>query len=235
MATFFLTELQFNSILETELTNLLNESINNGKGIEGLKQTIKKCLIAGVAVTAIISAISKSGLPNREKELLANIVKEENSVDSIFQKKVEACRNYMAYALKNQNFTLESTELKPEKLVKAAADSSFDLPFLMAVAHLESCFGATNLAKKTGSVFSQGLWSNGSVHCTFDDPNDSVDGYLALLASHYLIDGKTIYDLMTPGKFVNELGKRYAQDPNYENKVKSIRNRIIKMYPELES
>ena len=55
------------------------------------------------------------------------------------------------------------------------------------------------------------------------------------MASHYLIDGKTIYDLMTPGKFVNELGKRYAQDPNYENKIKSIRNRIIKMYPELES
>lgn len=235
MAKLILTESQFNSIWENELTQLINESVNNGKGIEGIKQTIKKCLIAGVAITAIISAISKSGLPNREKELLAKLVKGENPVDTIFQKKVDACRNYMAYALKNQNFTLDSTELKPEKLVKAAADSSFDLPFLMAVAHLESCFGATNLAKKTGSVFSQGLWSDGSIHCTFDDPNDSVDGYLALMASHYLIDGKTIYDLMTPGKFVNELGKRYAQDPNYENKIKLIRNRIIKMYPELES
>ena len=38
-------------------------------------------------------------------------------------------------------------------------------------------------------------------------------------------------DLLKPGNFVNGVGNRYASDKKYESKVKSIRNRIIKMHP----
>lgn len=231
-----LTESQFNSLLlEERMEQLLRGAINESKNINDLKKTIKRCLGAGVAVATIISAISKSGLPNEEKQMLTDLVTntEMVKVDSTFQKKVDACANYMAYALKNQGYSTASTELKPETLVQVAQDSQFDLPFLMAVAHQESCFGASHMAKKTGSVFSEGLWSDGTVHTTYSDPNDSVQGYINLLNNHYLVDGKTIFNLMEPGKFVNEIGKRYAKDPKYEGKIKSLRNKIIKMYPEL--
>ena len=36
MAKLILTESQFNSIWENELTQLINESVNNGKGIENV-------------------------------------------------------------------------------------------------------------------------------------------------------------------------------------------------------
>ena len=139
----------------------------------------------------------------------------------------------MEYALANQHYTLESTDLKPETLVKASIERNFDLPFLMAVAHQESCFGATPRAQRTNSVFSEGSWDNGKNTVTYSDPNESVYGYIDLMNRSYIVNGKTLFDLLLPGAFVNGIGKRYASDENYENKIKSLRNRIIKKYPEL--
>ena len=139
----------------------------------------------------------------------------------------------MEYALKNQNFTLNSTGLKPETLVKASMECNFDLPFLMAVAHQESCFGATPRARRTNSVFSEGAWDNGSDKVKYSDPNESVYGYIDLLNNSYLVNGKTLFDLLKPGSFVNGIGKRYASDKAYEQKIKSIRKRILQKYPEL--
>ena len=139
----------------------------------------------------------------------------------------------MRYALDNQGFSEKSTRLRAETLVKACDENGFDLPFIMAAAHLESCFGATNRAQLTNSVFSEGCWDNGKNKVRYSDPNESVYGYINLLKRSYLVNGKTIKDLMIPGKFVNGLGKRYASDKNYERKLKNVRNRIISMYPEL--
>lgn len=231
-----LTESQFNKIVADEqLAQFLCESLDESKNIDSLKAKIKKALMYGVAAATIISAISKLGLNDVEKEKLAEFVNNENVVDTLFQKKVKACEKYMAYALKNQGFSLESTGLKPETLVKASDEKGFDLPFLMAAAHQESCFGATSRAKRTNSVFSEGCYDNGKNAVTFADPNQSVDSYIDLINNHYAIGDKSLLDLLSPGKFVNELGKRYAKDPRYESKIKSIRDRIIKMYPELNS
>ena len=139
----------------------------------------------------------------------------------------------MEYALNNQNYTMDSTDLKPETFVRASIERGFDLPFLMAVAHQESCFGATPRAQRTNSVFSEGSWDDGSDKTTYSDPNESVYGYIDLLNRSYIVNGKTLFDLLTPGAFVNGIGKRYASDINYEQKIKSLRNRILKKYPEL--
>ena len=48
----------------------------------------------------------------------------------------------------------------------------------------------------------------------------------------YIVNGKTLLTL-APGAFVNGIGKRYASDANYENKIKNLRNRNYKKYPEL--
>ena len=207
-----LTEEQLNLLLQTEgVARLLQESLGDSKKLENLKKIIRK-LLATVG----------------EAEL-----KKAELVDSSFQEKVKACKEYMEYALKNQNYTLESTDLKPETLVRASIEKGFDLPFLMAVAHQESCFGATPRAQRTNSVFSEGSWDNGKNAVTYSDPNESVYGYIDLMNRSYIVNGKTLFDLLAPGAFVNGIGKRYASDTNYENKIKRLRNRIIKKYPEL--
>ena len=218
-----LTEKQIDSLLQAEgVARLLQESLGESKNLENLKKIVLRLIAAGIAATTIIAAINKVNAPSWEKEKLRQMVlaRQDNAekIDTVFEKKVNACREYMEYALKNQNFTLNSTGLKPETLVKASMEYDFDLPFLMAVAHQESCFGATPRARRTNSVFSEGAWDNGSDKVKYSDPNESVYGYI---------------DLLKPGSFVNGIGKRYASDKAYEQKISSIRKRILQKYPEL--
>lgn len=237
-----LTESQFNALQEMEgAVQILEESLNVSKKIEDLKRTVKKMLYAGIAVSAIIAAINKQDINQNDKDVLIQTAM-ENSVESgvenrevenIFNKKVDACREYMKYALANQGYTLESTGLNPETLVKASMENGFDLPFMMAAAHQESCFGATPRAKRTNSVFSEGSYDNGKNAVIYNDPNESVYGYIKLLKRSYLVNGKTLLDLLEPGKFVNGVGNRYASDKRYEQKIKMLRNKIISMHPEL--
>ena len=233
-----LTEKQIDSLLQAEgVARLLQESLGESKNLENLKKIVLRLIAAGIAATTIIAAINKVNAPSWEKEKLRQMVlaRQDNAekIDTVFDKKVNACREYMEYALKNQNFTLNSTGLKPETLVKASMECNFDLPFLMAVAHQESCFGATPRARRTNSVFSEGAWDNGSDKVKYSDPNESVYGYIDLLNNSYLVNGKTLFDLLKPGSFVNGIGKRYASDKAYEQKIKSIRKRILQKYPEL--
>ena len=232
-----LTENQVNAILETEgVAQLLQESFVNSNNIENLKKIVKRLLIAGVATASIIAAINKTDISRTDKEILIDTVmadEKKETVDSVFLRKVECCKAYMEYALKNQGFSLNSTGLKPETLVKQSMENSFDLPFLMAVAHQESCFGATSRAKRTNSVFSEGAYDNGKDVVKYADPNDSVEGYINLIRRAYAVNGKSVMDLLTPGNFVNGIGKRYASDKNYEKKIKFLRSKILKLYPEL--
>ena len=233
-----LTEEQLNLLLQTEgVARLLQESLGDSKNLENLKGIIRKLLATGVALTTIVAALNKQNLPQSEIDMLINAAMTEQDatelVDTTFQTKVEACRKYMETALKNQNYSWESTDLKPETLVKASMEENFDLPFLMAVAHQESCFGATPRAQRTNSVFSEGSWDNGQNKVTYSDPNESVYGYIDLMNSSYIVNGKSLFDLLVPGEFVNGIGKRYASDVNYERKIKNLRNRILQKYPEL--
>ena len=233
-----LTEEQLNLLLQTEgVARLLQESLGDSKNLENLKGIIRKLLATGVALTTIVAALNKQNLPQSERDMLINAAMAEQDatelVDTTFHTKVEACRKYMETALKNQNYSWESTDLKPETLVKASMEENFDLPFLMAVAHQESCFGATPRAQRTNSVFSEGSWDNGHNKVTYSDPNESVYGYIDLMNSSYIVNGKSLFDLLVPGEFVNGIGKRYASDVNYERKIKSLRNRILQKYPEL--
>lgn len=238
-----LTEVQINTLTQIEqASNILSESIFKPNRLNKMKTLVKRMLYGGIAAASVIAAINKQDIPEEEKEVLTQIVlnnsientKEEpikNTNDSHFQDMVNAVEEYMIYALKNQGYTLNSTDLKPETLVKVSIESGIDLPFIMAAAHQESCFGATPRAKRTNSVFSEGCYDNGKNVVTYKDANDSVYGYVKLLKNSYLVNGKTVMDLLKPGNFVNGVGNRYASDKKYESKVKSIRNRIIKMHP----
>lgn len=245
MKKVILTESQIANIRQVEnAVYVLEESLRTSRKIDNLKNTVKKLLYAGVAATAIIAAINKQDILQSDKDVLIQTVLNDGKSaeeirlaaerDSIYNAKVKAVDEYMKYALDNQGFSEQSTRLDAETLVRACDSSGFDLPFVMAAAHLESCFGATRRAQLTNSVFSEGCWDNGKNKVRYSDPNESVYGYIDLLKRSYLVNGKTLKDLLIPGKFVNGIGKRYASDKNYERKLKNVRNRIISMYPELE-
>jgi len=150
-----------------------------------------------------------------------------------FQDKVDAVYEYIKYALENQHYDINNLRLSPEQLVLASIENDFDLPMMMAQAHQESCFGMTPRARRTNSVFSVGSWDDGTDKCTYETQDDSIQPYIDLLKKSYMVNGKTELDLLKPKAFVNFRGHRYAGDPNYESRVKNIRNRIIKMFPVL--
>ena len=156
-----------------------------------------------------------------------------NQPDSTFIQRVNAVKKYMKAAAENQGYNPEDIKLSPEAMVLAADENDFDLPFLLAQAHLESCFGLTPRARKTNSVFSVGCYDNGKNVCKYSTQDDSIVPYINLIKNDYLVDGKTIENLLQKGKFVNAINKRYASDPYYEGKVKNIRNRIVSRFPEL--
>ena len=63
--------------------------------------------------------------------------------------------------------------------------------------------------------------------------HESVADYIDLLRRRYLVNGKGLMDLLTPGQFVNDEGKRYASDKGYEGKIQYLRNLILKKFPDL--
>lgn len=231
-----LTESQIHQIIKEERIHLINDmrdSLNESITLQSMKKKIKMWLLAGVAIGGIIAAIDSSDAPDAEKNILKKMVQNEMVEDSTYIKRVNDVKSYMETALKNQGYSLQSTQLKPETLVKMADKHNFDIYMLMAAAHLESCFGATPRAKRTGSIYSVGCYDNGKNVVTYSDPNDSVESYINLINNDYLSKDKSLPDLLSPGGFVNFRGSRYASDKKYESKLKSIINRIKRTYPDL--
>lgn len=240
-----ITEQQFNSIKDYYILEnyigLVNESVNIGE----LWQKYKKAILTGVAAVAIFTSINNLAISSQEKAHLKRLAEIEmsnykkklpNAQVKPFvctnNDKVEAVKKYMEKAARNQGYNPQTIQLSPEEIVKKCEQYNYDLPLLLAQAHLESCFGLTPRARKTNSVFSVGCFDNGKDYNTYATQNDSIDGYIKLMQKNY-INNKSIDDLLTSGNFVNNIGKRYASDTNYEGKVKSIRNKIIKMFPVL--
>ena len=107
-------------------------------------------------------------------------------------------------------------------LFELCEEYDIDIKFALAQGHIESHFGTKGMAKKTNSVFNVFAFDGETFHKIskkgkYEHPDYSIEPYLNLIRSNYLIDEKTEYDLME--KFINKDGKRYASDPLYENKL----------------
>ena len=244
MKKIYITESQLSKVImleqnENALLCELNESID----FNSLKRNIKKAILAGVAASVILGAVSRLNVDDNTKHELEKIVQTEMAQDStetqndsIHQQKVEACRAYMEWAMKNQGYDWKTTKLTPEAIVTACEQNNFSIPFTIAIANLESCFGQTPRSKRTHSVFSVGSYDNGKDVCTYSNPDESIVPFIKLIKKDYLQNGeKELSDLLVPNQFVNMNGHRYAKNPKYEGQIKSIMNRIIKMYPILNA
>jgi flagellum-specific peptidoglycan hydrolase FlgJ len=128
------------------------------------------------------------------------------------------------------NTIAPSSKLDGEIVVDKCCEYNVDIAFVLAQGQIESHFGTTGTARKTNSVFNVGAYDGYSAAKQrangfgFSHPNESVEPYLILLTNKYLVNGKTINDLMYV--YVNHLGMRYASDTRYEYMLRSVYNKI---------
>lgn len=128
------------------------------------------------------------------------------------------------------NTIAPSSKLDGEIVVDKCCEYNIDIAFVLAQGQIESHFGTTGTARKTNSVFNVGAYDGYSAAKQrangfgFSHPNESVEPYLILLTNNYLVNGKTINDLMV--SYINYLGMRYASDTRYEYMLRSVYNKI---------
>ena len=115
-------------------------------------------------------------------------------------------------------------------VVDACLRHNMDIVFVLAQGQNESHFGTAGIARKTNSVFNVMSYDNLSADDIlsrghgYTHPDQSVEPYIRLIRNDYMVDGKTVQDLMTC--FVNKNGHRYASNPQYENALRRTYNRI---------
>lgn len=121
------------------------------------------------------------------------------------------------------------------RLVEICDDYEFDIKFALAQGQLESHFGTEGTAAKTNMVWNVGAFDNKSAEDIIKDknkntashhPDESIEPYIKLLYSTYLVDGKTEKDMFI--NYVDVNNKRYASNPNYEKLLLGIYERIGK-------
>ena len=123
-----------------------------------------------------------------------------------------------------------SNKIDPKILFELCDTYNVDIRFVIAQGQIESHFATKGTAKKTNSIFNVGAYDGHSAAKQnrngfgFSNPNESIEPYLILLTNHYLVDGKTEFDMMN--NYVNYLGMRYASNLQYEKMLKSVFNRI---------
>lgn len=128
------------------------------------------------------------------------------------------------------NTIAPSSKLDGEIVVDMCYEYNVDIAFVLAQGQIESHFGTAGTARKTNSVFNVGAYDGYSATKQrangfgFSHPNESVEPYLILLTNNYLVNGKTVNDLMYA--YVNHLGMRYASDTRYEYMLRSVYNKI---------
>lgn len=128
------------------------------------------------------------------------------------------------------NTIAPSSKLDGEVIVDMCCEYDVDIAFVLAQGQIESHYGTRGTASKTHSVFNVGAYDGYSASRQrsngfgFSHPNESVEPYLILLTNNYLVNGKTINDLMHV--YVNHLGMRYASDTRYEYMLRSVYNKI---------
>lgn len=116
------------------------------------------------------------------------------------------------------------------KLMELCDEYNVDVRLAMAQAHLESHFGTLGIAAKTNSIFNVLAFDGRTADDMnkkghgYSHPDHSIEPYLILLNKRYLVGNKTEKDLLH--KFVDIDNKRYASNPNYEEQLLGIYNRM---------
>lgn len=151
-----------------------------------------------------------------------------------YHETVQAVKEYMNWAVNCIDHDYSEIEINPETLVELCYKYKYDLPMLMAALHCESHFGITPRAKRTGSPCSIGCWDNNIDKVHYNDQNEAVEDYIKIMQNNF-IRGRSYADAFADGNLVNGIGKRYASKKDYEKTLRSMRNRAIRKFPNLNN
>ena len=186
----------------------------------------------GVAILIIVFFTSVALYSPKEND---NVVIIENAYDPGLerQQKMDSLRTEIVSEIDKYIVGIApKTKVDSELMFDLCDMYEVDVRFVMTQGQIESHYATAGTAAKTNSIFNVGAYDGHSAERQrrngfgFDHPNESIEPYLILLTQEYLVNGKTVHDLMK--NFVNYQGLRYASSPTYENTVKSVYNRINK-------
>lgn len=142
------------------------------------------------------------------------------------ESKYDASREELAVAIDKYIDSIAPTaDLDALNIIDLSSKYNVDLRLILAQGHVESHFGTKGTAARTNSVFNVGAFDGHSASIQIKNgygyrhPDFSVEPYLKLLTSRYLVEGKSEEDLLE--NFVDKNGLRYASSKNYENALKS--------------
>ena len=202
---------------------------------EGVFKKLGPTLAAG-ALTLAGGVGIHNAINHRTAEEPKAIEQSVSFADQIpnYHELVQTVKEYMNWAVNCVGHDYSEIEINPETLVELSYAYKYDLPMLLAALHLESHFGITPRAKRTGSPCSIGCWDNGKDKVYYDDQNEAVEDYIRIMQDNF-IRNRSFSDAFADGNLVNGIGKRYASDKNYEKTLRSMRLRAIRKFPELNN
>lgn len=192
------------------------------------------CMVIGfIVLGGTKMAVNAMYIEPKTFETTEAIVDSNNDNTEQYLSEFNDARDALAIEVHNYISTIAPrAEIDPYILIDLCTEYNIDVAFVMAQGQIESHYATAGTAKRTKSVFNVGAYDGHSAarQCRngfgFDDPNDSIEPYLILLTSDYLVNGKTINDLMK--NYVNKLGMRYASNPRYESQLRSVYNKIYR-------
>lgn len=142
------------------------------------------------------------------------------------ESKFDASKEELAIEIDNYiNSIAPNSNLTALNLIELSSKYNVDLRLILVQGHVESHFGTKGTAARTNSVFNVGAFDGHSASMQIKNgygyrhPDFSVEPYLKLLTSRYLVEGKSEEDLLE--SFVDKNGSRYASSKNYENMLKA--------------
>ena len=142
------------------------------------------------------------------------------------ESKYDAAREALAIEVDKYIETVAPTaDIDALNLIDLCSEYNVDIRLALAQAHVESHFGTKGTAARTNSIFNVGAYDGYSAAKQikngygYKHPDYSVEPYLRLLTTRYLVDGKTEDDLLD--NYVDVNGNRYASCTTYESMLKS--------------
>ena len=159
------------------------------------------------------------------------VINEEDAIRDRMIEEYENARDQLAIEVDNYILSVApKANIDPYLMIDLCWEYGVDIRFVLAQGQIESHFATKGTAARTLSVFNVGAYDGHSASRQrrngfgFSDPNESIEPYLRLITTEYMVNGKTESDLMK--NYVNGLGMRYASNPRYEAMLRSVYKRI---------
>ena len=182
---------------------------------------IKECILSSVLIASgFIIAAKCPSVEQQETADKNNLIYIEDFVPTSIKKDILQTE---LTAEVNRYITSKAPEskLSASLIVKHCLADSVDVILALTQCQLESNFGTLGRASKTNSAWNVGAWDNAdhTKSINYKSVNESIPVYTKLISKKY--------SAADPYKnFVDDKGRRYATDPDYEHKLLKQSNYI---------